>query len=157
METFEYTSTIDAPASEVFRWHWRPGTLKKLIPPWEHVEVVKPAAGPEDGQTAELRISVGPLKLRWIARHCEFEEDRQFADVQESGPFSYWHHLHRIEPITADRCILTDKIDYSLPVGFITNAAFRGWIHHKLERMFEYRHKVTAEDMQRISAREQRN
>lgn len=146
-QVIEFRSLLDCSAEQAFRWHWRPGTINRLIPPWEAVEVVKPACGPENGATAALQIALGPFKLGWLAKHCETVLGSQFADVQESGPFAFWHHLHKFEPISADQCALIDRIEYELPAYLISEPIIGGIVQTKLRRMFEYRHDVTASDI----------
>lgn len=145
-EIFEYRSSIKAPAAQVLKWHWNPGSMDRLIPPWEDVEVVQPASGPQTGQRANLRMKLGPLKLDWIAEHCDYIEGIQFADKQISGPFAYWHHTHRVEPSGADECTLVDRVEYSLPVALLSAPLLGPTVKAKLARMFKYRHEVTAAD-----------
>src|SRR5579885_2413221 len=146
-EVFEYRSCIKATADQVLKWHWNPGSMYRLMPPWEDVEVVQPAAGPETGQRAILRMTLGPLKLDWIAEHCDYIKGIQFADKQISGPFAYWHHTHRVEPIGADECTLIDRVEYSLPVELLSAPLLGRAVKAKLARMFKHRHEVTAADL----------
>lgn len=118
------------------------------MPPWLDVEVVKPAAGPQDGQRAILRMNLGPMKMNWIAEHCDYIEGQQFADRQVSGPFAYWHHTHKVIPAGEKECTLVDRVEYSLPAGAEGNPLVEKMVRANLARMFEYRHRVTAEDLQ---------
>lgn len=146
-QTAEFKTVLVASAEDVFRWHWQPGTLSKLIPPWENAEIVRPAPGPEEGATAILRIALGPLTMKWIAVHCEIVPGRQFADVQKSGPFAYWHHLHKFEPIAADKCLLIDRIEYELPLSGLSQKVLGPYVNTKIRRMFEYRHGITVAEL----------
>src|SRR3954462_7425205 len=93
---FEKRSLIAAPARELFAWHARPGALERLSPPWESARLVR-SDGIRDGDIAELRVGVGPVEQRWIARHRDYIEGVQFADEQVEGPFASWLHTHRFE------------------------------------------------------------
>jgi uncharacterized protein (TIGR01777 family) len=121
--------------------------MDRLMPPWEDVEIIQPASGPQTGQRAILRMTLGPLKLDWIAEHCDYIEGIQFADKQISGPFAYWHHTHKVDPVGADECTLVDRIEYSLPVAPLSAPLLGQMVKAKLARMFKYRHEVTAADM----------
>jgi ligand-binding SRPBCC domain-containing protein len=144
---FVAQSRIDAPAEVVFRWHAEPDALDRLTPPWEPVEIVERAPGIHDGDRGILRVHVGPFRIRWVFEHCDYIEGRQFRDVQISGPFRRWDHTHQMEPQGASACVLTDRILYELPFGF-AGKLFAGWfVHRKLARLFNYRHRVTAEAM----------
>jgi len=144
---FVAQSRIEAPAEVVFRWHAQPDALERLTPPWEPVEVVQRAPGIHDGDRGILRVHLGPFRIRWVFEHRDYIEGRQFRDVQIEGPFHRWEHTHRMEPHGAAGCILTDSIQYELPLGF-AGKALGGWfVRRKLVRLFKYRHQVTAAAM----------
>ncbi len=131
----------------VFRWHAEPGALLRLSPPWEPVEVIEAASGIRDGDRGALRVRMGPLQLRWEFVHRNYIEGRQFQDVQTRGPFKSWVHTHSFTPEGADACRLEDRIEYELPFGVLGRWFGARMVRRKLERLFEYRHKVTAEAM----------
>ena len=140
-------SKIDAPAAEVFRWHEEPGALERLTPPWEPVELEQRPAGIRDGDRGVLRVGLGPFKIRWVLEHRDYVEGRQFRDVQISGPFKRWQHTHSFLPDGDCASFLEDRIEYELPLGAI-GAFFGHWfVQRKLQRLFEYRHRITKEAM----------
>ncbi len=149
MPTFTSQSTINAPASQVFAWHQSKDALTKLIPPWERVVVERAPESLANGQRAVLRLSIGPVKLRWVAEHTGFidrgPEGGEFTDVQVSGPFKSWRHRHSITALTPTSCTLTDHIDYALPLGWLGRAFGSAMTRRKLARMFAFRHRVTRE------------
>jgi uncharacterized protein (TIGR01777 family) len=144
---FIHRSRIGAPAEEVFRWHARPGAFERLTPPWEPVEVLERYGGIEDGARTVLRVRVGPLWRRWVAEHRDYQEGRQFRDVQVEGPFAHWDHLHRIEPDGPDACFLEDHIEYVLPLGVLGRLLGGQMVRRKLEKTFAYRHRTTMLDL----------
>ena len=146
-ERFRYRTRINAPAEEVFRWHTRPGALERLTPPWEPVEVIERTGGINNGDRVVLRIRLGPFSQRWVAEHCDYVEGRQFRDIQREGPFARWEHTHRFEPNGPTACYLEDRIEYALPFGALGQWGGRTFVQRKLERMFHYRHQVTAADV----------
>lgn len=89
METFIHRTRIAAPAEEVFRWHARSGAFERLNPPWEPVEIVARNGGVTNGALAVMRVRFGPLSQYWVAEHQDYEEGRQFRDIQVSGPFAH--------------------------------------------------------------------
>jgi hypothetical protein len=146
-DTFTKRSRIAAPADEVFRWHERPGAFERLAPPWQKIEVIERQGGIEPGGTVALRQSLGPLKITWRMEHRDYIAGRQFRDCQLSGPFRSWTHTHTIEPNGPDDCYLRDQIEYALPAGAIGQRALGGFVGRQLERLFAYRHAVTAADL----------
>jgi ligand-binding SRPBCC domain-containing protein len=138
-------SHIEAPAEKVFEWHARPGALERLTPPWERAEVIEPAPGIRDGARGALRVRVGPFPVRWEFEHRGYREGREFQDVQTAGPFRRWEHTHRFIPDGPNACWLEDSIVYELPLGALGEAFGGRFVRRKLEKLFAYRHEVTAQ------------
>jgi hypothetical protein len=145
--TFTFRSRVEAPAEEVFRWHTRPGAFERLAPPWQRIEVLERTGGVENGARAVMRMHFGPLRTKWVAEHLDYIEGRQFRDVQIEGPFAYWQHTHRIEPVGASACQLEDHIEYAFPLGPIGTAFGGAFTHNSLARLFAYRHRTTGLDV----------
>lgn len=147
-EIFRRTVRIERPAAEVFAWHERAGAFARLCPPWERVEVLRHVGGIRDGARVSLRTKAGPVWLKWEIEHRDYVEGRQFRDVLMSGPFAKWEHLHRIDPVGADACELTDEIRYRLPLGVLGRWGGAWFARRQLARMFVYRHAVTKADVE---------
>jgi uncharacterized protein (TIGR01777 family) len=147
MPSFQKESRFSIPAEALYRYHVSPGAFSRLSPPWEPVALQGPdgAIGPGDERT--LRIGIKRLSVPWVARHEDFVTDRQFVDVMVSGPFRSWHHTHRFEPDNGGSRLI-DDIKYELPL----NLPLGGLVRKKLQRMFTYRHRQTARDLERIAA-----
>ena len=143
---FVRRSRIEASAAELFEWHARDGAFERLNPPWERAEVVERTGGLEGGRI-ELRIPAGPARLTWIAEHRGYVEGCQFQDVQVQGPFARWEHTHLVEPEGPEAAILTDRIVYALPAGLPGNLLGGPFVEEKLDRVFAYRHRITADDL----------
>lgn len=151
---FVKSSAIQACARDVFAWHQSPDALNRLIPPWEKVTVEQTPASLGDGATAVLVLHVGPFKLRWVARHRAFidrgEDGGEFTDEQESGPFASWVHRHVVWATGPATCVLEDRIEYAVPLGWI-GELLAGWhVRKKLTRMFDYRHAATSSAVQAL-------
>ena len=146
MPTLTFTSRIDVPAEALFAWHARPGAFQRLQPPWADVRL-EHSEGIRDGQRAVIRIGAGPLRRTWVARHHDYIEGQQFCDTQEQGLFRRWTHRHSMEPDGPDASLLTDHIDYALPLGGLGEAVGGGLVRTQLERQFAYRHRITRHDL----------
>lgn len=149
MASFRKRTLIPCSAAELFAWHARPGTFERLAPPWITTRVVERSGGIEDGARLVMRVGPGPLAMRWVAEHRNYIEGQQFGDVQVSGPFARWEHLHRFEPVSDDSCYLEDSVEYRVPLGGLGNAVAGSHVAATIERMFEFRHRVTREDLSR--------
>lgn len=150
LSTFTRSVRIERPASEVFAWHERPGAFERLTPPWRTVSVVaRDGGGIRDGARVSVVTKIGPVTTRWDIEHRDFVEGVQFRDVQVSGPFAQWEHLHRVEPVEGGRaCVLTDTITYRLPFGVLGRMAGGAFARRELERLFTYRHALTRADLE---------
>jgi uncharacterized protein (TIGR01777 family) len=149
MPSFRLRSHIDASCEEVFRWHARPGALERLVPPWEDVRVIERRGGIEDGARTVIRMRKGPLRVRWTAEHRDYIAGRQFVDEQVEGPFTAWRHAHRFTPEGKAGCTIEDEIDYRLPLGTLGELLAGPLVRRDLERAFAFRHRRTADDLER--------
>ncbi len=140
---FKKESVIRASAERVFAFHEAPDAFERLQPPWQETEVVHPPASLEVGTRVVLRVKVGPLWQTMVAEHVEYEPGKMFADRLVKGPFKSWLHRHIITPRGQDECVLTDDIEYELPMGALGRIVGGRFARKNLERLFEYRHDVT--------------
>lgn len=145
---YKRVSPFDCSAEELGSWHFRPGAIHRLIPPWESIEVVREAAPLVDGAIAEIRIRKGPIRTTLLARHECVEPPQRFVDVQQSGPFRSWRHEHRFTS-TGGRAELSDSIEFELPMGAVGRALLGGRMLAEIDRQFRFRHARTRADLMR--------
>lgn len=139
--------TLPVSAAEAFAWHERPGALQRLLPPWEQARLVSRTGGVENGAEAVLETKIGPIKLKWLARHHDYIAGQQFCDTQVSGPFASWEHQHLFSDGTDKGSLLEDRIEYALPAQPMSSIFGGGYVENKLDRMFAYRHRQTRDDL----------
>lgn len=144
-ELFIKRSRFPVSAEVLYNWHATPGALQRLTPPWERVEVID-EGGVMEGSLTTFSMGIGPLTIRWTAKHSGVTPGRQFVDEQVHGPFSSWRHRH-IFTADGDGCFLEDRIEYRFPLHPIVKPFIGRFIRRKIERMFEYRHRTTREDV----------
>lgn len=136
----EYASVVAHPLDEVFAWHARPGAMRRLVPPWQPMRVVKETESLADG-TAVLGLPAG---LRWIARHdpAGYDPPYQFRDVLSSDGvmtlpprvIGWWRHTHRFSDAGRGTTRVHDIVDTTVPAV-------------ALRSTFAYRHRQLAEDL----------
>lgn len=124
-----------------------PGGLREAHAPWDTVRVVERTGGIENGGRVVLAVRAGGFSHRWVAEHQDYLPGRQFCDRQIDGPFAQWLHCHRLLPCGPTSCVLEDDIEYALPLAFVGKGLAGRFVRRKLERMFRYRHRVTAADL----------
>lgn len=144
------TSPMPVSQAALFAWHERPGALRRLVPPWQDVRVLSETGGIRDGATVTLRLSQGPLRARWVARHEAYNPPASFRDVQASGPFRRWVHTHECLA-SGESSTLRDTVDFALPAAPIGPWLAGGFARRQLERTFAFRHARTRADLERIA------
>lgn len=142
---FAKESVIKASAERVFAFHEAPDAFERLQPPWQKTDILQPPASLEVGTRVVLRVKVGPIWQTIVAEHVAYEPGTMFVDRMVEGPFPKWVHKHIVTPKSENECTLTDDIEYELPLGML-GRVFGGWFARRnLERMFDFRHRVTRE------------
>lgn len=148
MPLFIHTSTMPASVERLAAWHFSPGALERLIPPWVNARIDAPA-GIAEGSRATVDLRKGPFRTRWVAVHRDVHPGERFTDEIEQGPFRRWSHIHRFMTESSRRSRLEDHIDYELPGGRIGAAIAGRFVRSQLRRGFDFRHRRTAHDLAR--------
>ena len=144
-DQFVKRTRFPVSAERLFAWHAEPEALERLTPPWEKARVVRRTGTIRDvGARVEIRMRIGPLWRTWISEHTACEEGRMFRDIQIKGPFARWEHTHSFEPDGPSACYLEDRVEYALPLGALGRLVAGRYIRRKLDRLFTYRHELTA-------------
>ncbi len=140
---FQAVSEFACTPAALWGFHERPDALALLTPKWPPVKVIQPPASLHVGAEAILELHPVPgVRIRWHARHTEYDPPHRFVDVQLSGPFASWRHEHRIEPAPGGARLI-DTVEYEPPLGVLGKLANPLFIRPQLKAMFRYRHAVT--------------
>ena len=148
---FAYRSTVPASAVDLFQWHERPEAVLDLIPGRRWVRIEEQIGGLRDGGRVIFSIGVGPLRVRWAARHFGYVPNTQFCDEQVRGPFAMWRHTHRIESIGAERSLYEDSVEYAVPGGRLVNLVVAPLLRPLLSFAFSRRHKIVRDSMRQLA------
>jgi uncharacterized protein len=149
VKSFIHTTHINGISSnELFRWHIREGAFERLNPPWHQFKVIERKGNIQNGGTVKIKIKIaGPIHTTWLVKHSDYVEGKQFRDSQIKGLFSSWTHTHLFNSFENSSSILDDHIEYSLPGGMLGETIASPLINKKLNQMFDYRHRLTREDL----------
>ena len=142
-------SEMPVSADALFAWHERLGAFERLTPGFMPAKVLSRSGGIKNGARVMLGIPVGPVSTRWEMEHVGYVAGREFRDVQRSGPFAHWEHIHKMEPLTGTSSVLDDRITYALPMGALGDAVAGWFTRDKLERLMKWRHAQTRLDLER--------
>ena len=147
--TFTKTTRIPCPSDELAMWHLRPGALIRLTPGFEPVKILFQEGRIDEAETKRvLETKIGPLRQKWTVIHSDYIHLRQFKDTQIEGPFREFVHTHRFLPDNEQFSLLQDQIEYRLPLSPISDWMIGKYIRNRIEKGFNYRHKITIADLE---------
>jgi len=151
MRLFEKSSILEGSCESVFGYHLAPWALRRLIPPWEKVDVQESEPGIVEGCVKSLHLRpfswLPWVRVGWTAEHRNFQPPHQFEDIQVDGPMRHWIHRHLCEPIDSDRTRLTDRIEFQAKGLKWGSDRIEGWVESQLQTAFAYRHQLMQHDM----------
>ena len=137
--TLERQQTVPVSVAEAFAFFQNPHNLARITPPSLGFRIV--SEGPvlmRRGAEIRYRIHVARVPLSWKTVIAEYEPPLGFVDEQADGPYRLWRHRHGFYPSPAGT-IVTDRVEYALPFGWLGRAAHRFFVHRMLRRIFDYR------------------
>jgi len=148
---YEHKTHVDSDIEETFAWHERKGSFRRLMPPWEVAEEVRADDTLEDGAQRIFKFPMGPVKMKWIARHSAYNPPHSFEDDMLKGPFKSWHHKHEFQQKEDGSSIVFDQVNYKLPLGPLGKLVAGRMVRKRIERMFYARQIRLERDLKRHS------
>ena len=116
----ELSTTLQAPADQVWRWVQRPALLNWVAAPLVKFRPTQPTTLPEVWADGEVRVSlllfgVLPVGSQVIRVHREEEQEgeppaRSLVDMGEGDLAKTWHHRVRVVPERAGTTLYTDSV-----------------------------------------------
>ena len=91
-----------------------------------------------------IQYKVRPLlniPMGWTTEITHCEEGKYFVDEQRFGPYALWHHQHHFED-KGTHVLMTDIVNYAMPLGILGRIAHAVWVKNKLKGIFDYRTHV---------------
>jgi ligand-binding SRPBCC domain-containing protein len=143
MAFYQIIKSQKLPVSVTELWDFisSPVNLKEITP--EDMGFVVTSSNGKEKMYAGMIITykVRPLmgiKINWMTEITHVRDNEYFVDELRIGPYAFWHHQHKIEPIEGG-VLMTDIVTYQPPFGFIgafTNSLI---IRNKLQDIFNHR------------------
>jgi ligand-binding SRPBCC domain-containing protein len=141
----ERVQRISRPRSEVFAFFADAGNLERITPGFLNFRILTPQPiEMKAGALIDYQLSLYGVPLSWRTRIETFEPEQSFTDVQLSGPYRYWHHLHEFKD-DAGGTEMRDIVHYELPLGPLGALARALFVRRSLEQIFDHRGRVIAE------------
>ncbi len=137
----EQTQKIPASLDAVWDFISSPMNLKEITP--DYLGFLVTSKNNENKMYPGMIITykVSPLfgiKLSWMTEITHVKDKEYFVDEQRVGPYSLWHHQHKLTPIEGG-VLMTDIVTYQPPFGFLGAIANTLIIKSKLKEIFDYR------------------
>lgn len=143
MAFYQLNKTQKLPVSinEIWDFISSPENLKEITPDHMGFVVTSNTGKEKMYQGMIISYKVSPLlniKLDWVTEITHVKEREYFVDEQRIGPYTMWHHQHKIEPIEGG-VLMTDIVTYQPPMGVIGALANTLIIKKQLKEIFDYR------------------
>lgn len=141
MPRYSHSFIVPAGITDVARFHQDSRALKLLTPPpvFVQLHLVQPLT---EDSLAEFTMWIGPVPVRWLARHIHVSPQTGFTDIQERGPFKFWQHEHQFIAIEENLTEVRDEISAEPGVGLL-NGLISRLMWFNLPILFAYRAWVT--------------
>ena len=143
MSIYKHRMIINAPLDKVADFHKNTRILKLLTPPPVIVQFHKLEPLGENS-IADFTMWLGPMPVRWIARHSQVDALHGFTDTQITGPFKSWVHRHSFHPIDENHTEVVDEIQAE-PSSHLLWGSVSRFMWLNLSILFAHRERVTKE------------
>ena len=145
---FRTTQTLNLPREEVFRFFSNAENLERITPPELGFHIVTPR--PIDikkGTLIDYKLSMRGIPFRWRTGITHWEPPFEFIDMQLSGPYKQWIHLHRFTEPEPGKTLMEDEVRYRLPFEPLGDIA-QFFVERQLKYIFDFRRAVVEEILQ---------
>ncbi len=151
MPILERRSTIPFSKESVEAWYSVPSAIKRMIPTWRNATIEKEVSSRVAGRNVALRINKFTGVWQW---EYAFEDSKETsgAEIADSGPFTDLQHRKGSKSISSspgESCVLSDRIEFSYPLGGIGERFFGRSIRDELEAVLHARQIRLTEDLSR--------
>ena len=145
MELHNLTYVQQLPVSIDAAWAFfsSPDNFVRITPPEMMVTITNGAGGKSIFEGMIITYTLYPfmmLPVRWETEIVSVMKPLFFEDVQNSGPYEYWHHRHTFKEIEGG-VEMTDFLQYALPMGYFGELVNMLIVSLRLEEVFNYRKK----------------
>ena len=141
--TLKVKQKLPLNLSEAWRFFSVPKNLERITPK-DMGFIITSEVDNESyvGQIITYKIGLLPLvKTNWVTEITHLQQGKYFVDEQRFGPYKMWHHEHIFESVD-EGTLMTDKVSYKLPFGFLGHLLHGLFIRKKLQRIFQFRSEI---------------
>lgn len=141
-------TVVPTSLDETFGFFSEATNLERLTPAWLNFHIR--SKGPlvmREGLEIDYVIVLRGLPIPWKTRIDVWEPGVRFVDRQVNGPYLWWNHEHRFEPISSGTRVV-DHVEFMPRFRWVTGR----FVRREVERIFEYRQ----ETLKRLFTKENR-
>ena len=135
------TQKIPGTIDQIWDFISSPANLKKITPAYMGFNTTSKLLSEKMYPGMIISYKVSPvlgIKMTWVTEITQVKEKEYFVDEQRVGPYSIWHHEHKIEPIKGG-ILMTDIVSYKPPFGILGSIANTILIKRQLKEIFDFR------------------
>ena len=131
--------------NKVFPFFAEAKNLERITPDLLHFRIEKMST-PEiqKGTLIDYNLKIHGFPAKWKTLIEDWQPPVQFVDTQLKGPYKLWHHTHSFAQM-GKGTLLTDKVRFKLPFGFLGHAVAQTFVQKDVESIFKYRREVMSE------------
>lgn len=147
MKTYTLRRSQFIPISPDEAWPFfsTPRNLEAITPAFLNFRITSEV--PEDiysGLIITYRIAaVAGVPMTWVTEIKHVEPLSRFVDEQRVGPFRFWFHEHRFQPVEGG-IQMDDTVHYVMPWGWLGELVHSVFIRQRLEAIFNFRRDYLA-------------
>lgn len=141
--TLTVTQRLPISLQEAWDFFSSPKNLEKITPSHMGFKITSGEPGKMyTGQIISYVVAPLPgIKTNWVTEITHVEETKFFIDEQRFGPYKMWHHEHHFVE-EENGILMTDKVSYKIPFGFLGHIAQSLFVKKQLKGIFDYRVRV---------------
>jgi len=132
---------IPRPLDETFSFFKEAKNLELITPPYLHFHVLSQSTPSiQEGTCINYLLFLRGFPMWWQSKIIEWEENKQFIDVQCKGPYKKWEHRHIFKEVNGGT-LVRDEISFEVYL----ERFFLSFIKKDVEKIFAYRMKKLKE------------
>ncbi len=140
----EFETKLYRPLNEIFDFFSRAENLDKVTPDDLGFSILTPTPiVMQVGTLIDYRITLMGVPFFWRTMISDWEPPHRFVDQQLKGPYVFWHHEHAFVQC-AGYVLMTDRVHYLSPGGFLEPLVDRLFVRGQLNKMWKFRGETFA-------------
>jgi ligand-binding SRPBCC domain-containing protein len=136
---------LPRPREEIFAFFSDAANLERITPPFLQFRILTPRPiAMKPGTIIEYKLRLYGIPFHWRTLIETFDPPVSFSDVQLTGPYRQWHHLHEFIEVPGG-IEMRDRVDYELPFPLFAPIVHKLFVRRSIQQIFDYRNKIIAE------------